>query len=352
MKAMLSKRSLMVSSLGIGVVAILIVYLHHSRSTNPYWTPSPGVMPIPARVNMETPSTITFSPADLRSNVQVKLLIAKAEDILAALKKTGETQHLDFARPDSFQPDSGEISGTSYSAPEVELKSADYSFHFREHDNFFASFINDGAFRLITGKEIVPTATPDKPKWSEEQAVQIGMAFLKCLVDTSHYAFTPGRATYDSHTDMRDRQLVYYAGSWMVTWARVDPQGVPYASNGARMHISEKWGVTDAVLWLDGIYVEQKGERMSAEIAIKIAKHSRPALATSAADIVDYNVTSCELVLVQPYRLGGNSWRLAYMIWMRPVRSPPPRPGPTYNDSQEVTVDALTGQIIGENHIM
>jgi hypothetical protein len=81
---------------------------------------------------------------------------------------------------------------------------------------------------------------------------------------------------------------------------------------------------------------------MTAAAAIAIAEKSHPAFCTPSGDIYDYRVKSSKLMIVEPNHQFGLPGRLAWVIWLQPIRTHPMQ----YDDSQEVDVDAYNGQII------
>jgi hypothetical protein len=283
----------------------------------------------------------TLSASDLRTDAQVKLLCAKAGQMLVKMKQVCEDQHLQFVGPTEFVPTEGRIYEFGWEedvGPRIELNSADSSFQFWQKTNQIAFFYNKKLEPLLDGKDAPHFDKPDVPKQSIQQTIQIAAAFLSILDVPSDIKLGNPHAQFHPQMDLPK----YLLGEWSIRWLRLDGKEHPFSCDvGVSITISEGYGPSALGAGLNVPYQEQQGVPISVAAAIDIAKKSRPAFGTPSNDITDYTLKNSELMIVKPDT--GQPCRLAWVIWLQPIRTQPTQ----YDDSQEVSVDAFTGQIIG-----
>ena len=267
---------------------------------------------------------------------------ADSDRILAGLEKTCDEFQLKFQGAHQFQPEQGETTFTTYDTPKIELTSKDHKFIFQKLSNRLAVYLLWGR-----GSDVEPPNYSDKPQWSIDQAIKVGTAFRDVLAAEAHVSFGKPKIEYKPPSGGKGSGMDFHAGYWWIYWSKIDDKGIPFGSNGVQLNLSESIGVTSATTYLDDSYVAEKGEPMSATAAIAIAKKSYPAMGTDSKTIVDYALKSSDLELIRPYGPEQKPCRLAWVIWLSPVRSESSKSFIGYDDSQEVIVDALTGQIIG-----
>jgi hypothetical protein len=310
----------------------------------------------------------TLSASDLRSDAQVKLLCAKASQMLVKMKQVCEDQHLQFVGPTEFVPTEGRIYEFGWEddvGPRIELNSADSQFQFWQKTNQIALFSNRTLGPLLYGKDAPHFDKPDTPKLSEKQAMQIATAFLSVLDVPSGIKLGNPHAEFSPQMDLPN----YLLGQWDIRWPRFDNKNHIISSDaGVSMTISEGYGPEVLAAGLNVPYTEQSGEPMSQSDAIAKARSVIAScrggltftLIPTDRSIIDDKLLSSELAIVSasPNRSWFHWWgksvhveRLAWVFWFDPIFKNVSS-GPTYDHRFMVSIDAYNGELIGTDAML
>ena len=320
---------LLIFVLAIAGVGIVIAMVGRIRSDTARWG------------GMTPPQDI--SDTVLQTDPQIQRMNADATTILAGLKRVCGDFHLDFRGPDNFHAETGRTTYTPYDTPKVELGTKDCQFTFEQASGNLASYLLwSHAFTATPAKD------PTEPKWTNDEVLKIALAIRHVLVDDSKFTFSTPKAQYTPSFGTGEN---YHEGDWWVYWTRVDAKGRPFGGNGVQLRLSETVGVTSATTYLADTYDEQEGQPMTSDQAVALAKKNHPAFGTESKTIVDYTLKSADLELIRPYGNRRKPCRLAWVIWLQPVRAKG-TPFLGYDDSQELTIDAFTGTIMGHDAMM
>jgi hypothetical protein len=314
---------------------------------------------------------------DLDTN-QVAFLNYKADHILAEMQKTSDDLHLRFVGPTHFVPTWGTINsddgGIMITGSTIRLDSAGHSFRFRNSDCRFDGYQNS-LYDVLPENQIL-NETPDKPKWSEEQAIEVGTAFKNIFVEPTDALLGQPHAEY-THTSFaisKSNTLRSRKGMWMIVWPRVDSQGHFFYGDHVTIQIQEGYAPLGVGVYLTTPYKDEKTELVSEADALtkamrlifllqlgeKIFYHC-VSVDDYERNIVGDEVLSKELMVVLPKRsfLGhirsvseSTTARLAWVIWFRPIHSSKPPAIGWYDEDFAIWIDAHTGQIIGYNAML
>ena len=331
----------MLSARSIIALAIIVVVLSGGVLWRCLVSQTPG---IPWYAKPRTNEKLTF---DQLQTGKYQQLIAKTNEVLPKLKKVCDEHQIKWQSAVVFKPQEGEITYTTYGTPKVELDSKQHHFVFQELTKHLAGYL-----AWSQSNETEPVIHPDKPRWSNDEVISIGTAFRDAFVGDGQIKFGKPMMKYTPPSGGKTAGSDYHDAEWWIGFPRVTNTGICFGSDGVQIRLRENEGIESITAYLDSDYVEESGTQLSAEQAIDIAKKSRPAMETDSNDIIDYKVKSSDLQIISPNFQSWQPGRLAWVIWLRPVRSNAFVAGRMYDDSQEVVIDALSGKIIAANAIL
>lgn len=313
-------------------------------------------------------TNVTLTESDFRSNEQVKLLIAKANQILAKMKQDCAEHDLKFIGPTEFVPTEGRITQfdwEDYVGPRIELNNKDVTFEFWQSTNRLASFFNQDLDAVFYTKDAPHFDKPVTPKQTDQQGIQMAEAFLNVLEVPPDIKLGNPIAKFDQQMELPN----YLLGRWRIQWARFDTKGHLFSPDiGVSVTIPEGYGPVSLAAGLNIPYTEEPGEPISQSDAIAKARaeivSSRSGIHTSLIpndkSIVSDKLLSStlEIVEVSPqhsWSLWGakpvRTARLAWVFWFDPVLANMV-PGPTYDHRFMVSIDAFTGECVGTNAML
>lgn len=292
----------------------------------------------------------TLTGSSLVTSPLIKELSGNAQKMLGGFIATSKAFDLDFAGQSQFVPESATISTPEGESTRVQIESKDANFNFDKETHRMTGFF------VRSEPTPPPKLESTEPKWTSDRALEIGTAFRAILVGSLKVKFGPPKIKFTPPfgkgvDDPQNQHMDYHEGEWSIAWGRLNEEGIPFGGDEVWVRLSEKRGIFFATCYLSDSYVPEVGEPMRVNDAIAIAKRSRPSFGTQPDDIVNYSVKSSEMEIVHPGFQQAQPSRLAWVIWLQPIRSSF-KAGPTYDDSQCVVVDAHNGEIIAINAML
>lgn len=202
---------------------------------------------------------------------RVILMVSKAAAFQEKLAEVSSQLKLKWVGERGFTPSSGTLSRSGAS-----LQSSGAQFKFWLPFYQLTSWNND-QLELAQIKESHDSAndSPPKPLWQKDQASQIGLTFIKTLLDGREVKMTPAEATFISHPT-RDS-----SGEWLITWNRAENHGYPFQSAQFKVKIPEGYCPIEVQIPEITPYEEKTSMPISLEQASAIAHRNAPDSATT-----------------------------------------------------------------------
>lgn len=242
--------------------------------------------------------------------------------------------------------------------PTIKLNNDAYEFTFLQADGSLMQYIDIRLFDALYESYAPYYDKPDKPKWTQDQAIQVGNSFLKSLSQQIKIKLGNAGARFD-----QERQnSKYHVGQWMIWWPRVDSKGNVFSEDGVTMEIAEGHGPVSLQIKQTTLYSEEKGSPMKMQEALdkihsKIASNRFWDKIKSvnpwhqSGGWTDTKPTGSYLQIVCPGHQKNLPARLAWVFWFQQhpweMMENPPNPPVHFHYPISFWIDAYTGECIG-----
>lgn len=203
-------------------------------------------------------------------------------------------------------------------------ESTSYKLTFLQANGFLTKYANNQLFNRLYESHSPAFEKPSAPKWTKDQAIQVGNAFVNALAPQIKIQLGEGSARFDQ----RQSNGTYQVGYWMIDWPRIDSKGHPFSDDGIIMEIPEGYGPLFVHIKQETLFNEERSESMQMSEALKRARSKitndqswdklKSIFPGHISDgWTDPNPTNAYLEIVTPRIRKNAVARLAWVFWFK-----------------------------------
>jgi len=208
-----------------------------------------------------------ISPAKDITSTRLRLSV-DADKVLEGFNQVCTELHLPAMTP-TVPPIRMDVDNDEFGTgrgPTIKLSDgASYEFTFLQADDSLTWYSDNQLFNSLYESYAPYYDKPDEPKWTKEQAIQVGNSFLKVLTPQIKMKLGEAKARFDQQYS----NSKYHVGRWMIQWPRVDSKGNFFSDDDVIMEIPEGHSPVLVQIKQSTSYSEEKGEPMKMEQALE-----------------------------------------------------------------------------------